>query len=139
MKALTEKIRSIGGRIFTVLRKSGKLTYRQLAKKADTSKSRAFRQVKEIQRRNVYPESVLWEHEEGYEWIRRHFFATLLIFGVQHGIGADTLSLYFKVLRLDTHIGVSPRLYEPDSLSFRMQLSGFKNKLNKIIRMYLKR
>lgn len=108
MKALTEKIRSIGNRIFTVLGKSGKLTYRQLARKAATSKSSSFRQVKGIQRRNVYPESVLWEHEEGYEWIRRHFFATLLIFGVQHGIGADTLSLYFKMLRLDTHIGVSP-------------------------------
>jgi len=109
MKALTEKIRSIGGRIFAALGKPDKLTYRQLAKKASTSKSSAFRQVKGIQRRNVHPESVLWEHEEGYEWIRRHFFATLLIFGVEHGIGAGTLSRYFKVLRLDTHIGVSPR------------------------------
>ena len=108
MKSLTEKIRSIGARIFTVLRESDNLTYRQLAKEANTSKSSAFRQVEGIQRRNVYPESFLWEHEEGYEWIRRHFFATLLIFGVQHGIGADTLSLYFKMLRLDTHIGVSP-------------------------------
>ncbi|MCP4348474.1 MAG: transposase family protein [Desulfobacterales bacterium] len=108
MKALTEKIRSIGLRIFTVLRKSDKLTYSQLAEEADTSKSSAFRQVNGIERRNVYPESVLWEHEEGYEWIRRHFFATLLIFGVQHGIGADALSRYFKMIRLDTHIGVSP-------------------------------
>ena len=108
MKALTEKIRSIGRRIVTALGKPDKLTYEQLAKEANTSKSSAFRQVKGIQRRNVYPESVLWEHEDGHEWIRRHFFATLLIFGVQHGIGADTLSEYFKVLRLDTHIGVSP-------------------------------
>ena len=107
MKALTEKIRSIGGRIFAVLGKSNKLTYRELAKEADTSKSSAFRQVKGIQRRNVYPESVFWEHEEGYEWIRMHFFATLLIFGVEQGLGADTLSRYFKMLRLDTHIGVS--------------------------------
>ncbi|WLE97989.1 MAG: hypothetical protein QTN59_03950 [Candidatus Electrothrix communis] len=97
MKALTEKIRSIGGRVFAALGKSDKLTYEQLAKEANTSKSSAFRQVKGIQRRNIYPESVLWEHEEGYEWIRRHFFATLLIFGVQHGIGADTLSEYFNL------------------------------------------
>ncbi|CAK8717565.1 hypothetical protein GMJAKD_06780 [Candidatus Electrothrix aarhusensis] len=108
MKALTEKIRSIGARIFTVLKKSDNLTYRQLAQEANTSKSSAFRQVEGMQRRDVYPESFLWEHEEGYEWIRRHFFATLLLFGVQHGIGAETLSLYFKILRLDTHIGVSP-------------------------------
>lgn len=38
MKALTEKIRSIGGRIFAVLGKSNKLTYRELAKEADTRK-----------------------------------------------------------------------------------------------------
>ena len=108
MKALTEKIQSTGARIFKVLRKSDNLTYRQLAQEVNTSKSSAFRKVKGMQRRDVYPESFLWEHEEGYEWIRRHFFATLLLFGVQHGIGADTLSLYFKMLRLDTHIGVSP-------------------------------
>ena len=36
------------------------------------------------------------------------FFVTLLIFGVEQGIGANTLSRYFKMLRLDTHIGVSP-------------------------------
>ncbi|MCI5208892.1 MAG: hypothetical protein D3910_08875 [Candidatus Electrothrix sp. ATG2] len=73
MKALTEKIRSIGGRIVTALRKSDKLTYRQLAKEANTSKSSAFRQVKGIQKRNIHPELILWEYEEGYEWIRRHF------------------------------------------------------------------
>ncbi|CAK8711369.1 hypothetical protein KKHLCK_00360 [Candidatus Electrothrix laxa] len=108
MKALTGKIRSIGGRILAALWKSDKLTYRQLAKEAGTSKSSAFRQVKGIQKRNVHPESLFWEHQEGYEWIRMHFFATLLIFGVEQGIGADTLSRYFKMLRLDTHIGVSP-------------------------------
>ena len=108
MKALTEKIRSIGGRIFAALGKSDKLTYRELAEEVNTSKSSAFRQAKGIQRRNVYPESVLWEYEEGYEWIRMHFFATLLIFGVEQGIGGDTLSRYFKMLRLDTHIGISP-------------------------------
>lgn len=108
MKALTEKIRSIGTRIFTVLGKSEKLTYKQLGKEANTSKSSAFRQLKGIEKRNVHPESVLWEHERGYEWLRRHFFATLLIFGVGQGIGADTLSRYFKIIRLDTHIGVSP-------------------------------
>lgn len=108
MKALTEKVRSIGSRIFAALGKPEKLTYRQLAKKAGTSKSSAFRQVKGIQKRDIHPESILWEYEEGYEWLRRHFFATLLIFGIEQGIGADILSRYFKMLRLDTHIGVSP-------------------------------
>lgn len=108
MKILTENIRSIGVRIFTALGKSDKPTCRELAEEVNTSKSSAHRQVQGIQKRNINPESHLWEHEEGYEWIRQHYFATLLMFGVEQGIGADTLSRYFKMLRLDTHIGVSP-------------------------------
>ena len=87
MKALTEKIRSIGVRIFIVLGKSDKPTCRELAKEVNTSKSSAHRQVTGIQRRNINPESCFWEHKEGYEWIRLHFFATLLVFGVEQGIG----------------------------------------------------
>lgn len=126
MKALTEKIRSIGVRIFTALGKSDKPTCRELAKEVNTSKSSAQRQLKGIQRRNVNAESFFWEHKEGYEWIRLHFFATLLIFGVEQGIGADTLSRYFIMLRLDTHIGVSPssirtRLTQLQDLIIRFQ------------------
>jgi len=34
-------------------------------------------------------------------------FATLYIFGLKSGVGADTLSQFFKLIRIDTHVGVS--------------------------------
>lgn len=109
MKALTEIVRSIGGRVYAALRGSKKTpTIRELARQANTSKSSAHRQLQGMKRRDVHPESPFWECDEGYEWIRRLFYATLLLFGVEHGVGADKLSRFFKMLRLDTHIGVSP-------------------------------
>lgn len=109
MKALTETIRAIGGRVYGALTGSKKKpTVRELARQADTSKSSAHRQAQAIKRRDVHPESFLWECAEGYEWQRRLFYATLLLFGVELGVGADKLSKFFKMIRLDTHIGVSP-------------------------------
>lgn len=35
-------------------------------------------------------------------------FAVLYKFGIQHHVGADALSDFFKMIRIDTHVGVSP-------------------------------
>jgi len=35
-------------------------------------------------------------------------FATVYVFGLKAGVGADTLSLFFKMIRIDNHVGVSP-------------------------------
>jgi len=34
-------------------------------------------------------------------------FTALYVFGLKSGIGANTLSLFFKMVRIDTHVGVS--------------------------------
>jgi len=34
-------------------------------------------------------------------------FAALYFFGLKSGVGANTLSLFFKMIRIDTHVGVS--------------------------------
>ena len=34
-------------------------------------------------------------------------FAALYLFGLKAGVGANTLSLFFKMVRIDTHVGVS--------------------------------
>jgi len=35
-------------------------------------------------------------------------FSSLYVFGLKAGVGADTLSLFFKMIRIDTHVGISP-------------------------------
>ena len=72
------------------------------------SKSSAHRHLQAQKQRNQHPESSLWETEAGSAWQRLLVFAALYVFGLKAGVGADTLSLFFKMIRIDTHVGVSP-------------------------------
>jgi hypothetical protein len=47
-------------------------------------------------RRNLHPESALWETEQGSTWLRLLIFAVLYKFGIQNHIGADALSDFFN-------------------------------------------
>lgn len=59
-------------------------------------------------RRDRHPESWLWETEEGQAFLARLLVATLYHFGLRHHVGAEQLSDFLKLLRVDTHLGVSP-------------------------------
>ncbi len=58
-------------------------------------------------KRAQYPESSQWETETGSAWLRLMFFSTLYQFGLKSGIGVDSLSEFFTLVRMDIHIGVS--------------------------------
>jgi hypothetical protein len=61
-----------------------------------------------MERRDVHPESCLWETEAGRLWLTRLVVATLYIFGLKRGVGIETMSEFFAHLRLETHVGCSP-------------------------------
>ena len=65
------------------------------------------RHLQAQEKRNRHPESSLWETEAGGAWLRLQVFAALYVFGLKAGVGADTLTLFFKMTRIDTHVGVS--------------------------------
>jgi hypothetical protein len=50
----------------------------------------------------------LWETEAGEAWLRLMTLAALSTFGLECHVGADKLSQFFKLIRIDTHVGVSP-------------------------------
>jgi hypothetical protein len=50
----------------------------------------------------------LWETEAGEAWLRQLTFAVLYIFGMECHVGAGKLAQFFKLIRIDTHVGVSP-------------------------------
>jgi hypothetical protein len=58
-------------------------------------------------RRNQYPESALWETEAGQAWMKLLVVAVLYTFGMECHVGADKLSHFFKLIRLDAHVGTS--------------------------------
>jgi hypothetical protein len=86
----------------------GKRSLRQIAAATGMAKSSAHRHQQALFRRNQYPESRLWEMASGHQWLQGLVWAVVYVFGVKHGIGNDTLSEFFHLLRLERHIGVSP-------------------------------
>jgi uncharacterized protein DUF6399/IclR-like helix-turn-helix domain-containing protein len=94
--------------IFNAICAHGKQSVRHLAARTGLSKSSVHRHLQAIDRRDRYPESSLWETEAGRAWLSRLVVATLFVFGLKRGVGAETLSEFFSRLRLEAHVGCSP-------------------------------
>lgn len=71
-------------------------------------KSSVQRHQKGIERRHQYPESSFWETAEGAAWLLRLVVGVVYSFGIQQGVGAESLSRFFKAVHLETHVGISP-------------------------------
>ena len=61
-----------------------------------------------MERRDVHPESWVWETEAGRRWLTRLVVATLYTFGLKRGVGMDTMSEFFARLGLERQVGCSP-------------------------------
>jgi len=94
--------------IINAMREHGTQSIRSLADRLGLSKSSVHRHLQAIERRARHPESSLWETEAGRAWLIRLIVATLFVFGLKRGVGADTLSEFCGRLRLDSHVGCSP-------------------------------
>src|SRR4029434_2221368 len=95
-------------RIFNAFCDNTTQSIRQVAQCTGFSKSSVHRLKQAIERRDGYPESWLWETAEGHGWLLRLVVATLYIFGLKRGVGADSISAFFCRLRLESHVGCSP-------------------------------
>jgi hypothetical protein len=93
-----------------------------LAVLVNRSKSSVHRHQKAQARRHQYPESALWETEAGEAWLKLLMVAVLYSFGMECHVGADKLSRFFKLIRIDTHVGIS-------SSALRQQLSRMESLL----------
>ena len=78
--------------IFNAIREHGKQSIRSLADHTGLSKSSVHRHTQAMARRDCHPESWLWETPEGRNWLIRLVVATLFMFGLKRGVGAETLS-----------------------------------------------
>ncbi len=104
----TQAIRATGHTIFAEIAAKGKQSLRTMGKLVGRSKSSVHRHLKALAHRNRHPESEFWETEAGAAWLRLLALSVLYSFGLQHHVGADTLSDFFKLIRIDTHAGFSP-------------------------------
>lgn len=95
-------------RIFNDLCEAGTQSVRHIAQHTGLSKSSAHRLTQAIVRRDIHPESWMWETAEGRRWLTRLVVATLYTFGLKRGVGLDTMSEFFSHLHLETQVGSSP-------------------------------
>jgi hypothetical protein len=86
----------------------GRQGVRRIAQQTGLSKSSVHRLTHAMARRDIHPESWLWETAEGRQWLTRLMGATLYTFGFQRGVGVDTMSAFFTRLRLERQVGCSP-------------------------------
>src|SRR5215468_2757992 len=94
--------------ICNAIREHGQQSVRHLAERIGLSKSSVHRHLQAIKRRDGSPEASLWETEAGRHWLIRLVVATLFVFGLKRGVGAETLSEFFGRLHLEAHVGCSP-------------------------------
>jgi len=105
------------------------------------SKSSVHRRVTAIKKRDLYPESHLWETKEGTKWLRLLYFGAILFFVVHLGIGAEKLSLFFKFLRLNNRIAISPSVIKKNAVKISELLDQYqeeqqsKHKLNEPLKI----
>jgi len=100
--------KSVG--IFHAICEHGKQSVRHLAARTGLSKSSVHRHLQAIDRRERSPESSLWETEAGRTWLIRLVVATVFVFGLKRGVGAETLSEFFGRRHLEGRGGGTQRL-----------------------------
>jgi len=116
----TIRLRDI--KIFATIKETGQQSIRKIAKIAGLSKDKVQRGLNAILKRNIHPESEFWFTVAGQKWLHILVCGVLLEFGIKGNQGADRISNFFKRVRLDKHIGVSPT-------SLRTLLKGMENQL----------
>jgi len=94
--------------IFNSLCGNATQSIRQLAHQSGFSKSSVHRLKQAMEHRDRYPESWLWETEEGRRWCIRLVVASLYTFSLKRGVGVETICEFFVRLRLEMHVGCSP-------------------------------
>lgn len=94
-------------KVFLAVSSQGSQTMRAIAKATGISKSSVHRHRQAILRRNQQPESCLWESQAGAHWLKLLVLATIFVFCFKRGVGCESLAEFFRLLRLERHVGVS--------------------------------
>lgn len=110
MTTIANRIQKRNNKVLDILEKVSNASLRIIAKLAGLSKDAVSRALKSLERRNVYPESSLWEIEIGQIWLCRLLIAVMLEFGIKGGVGAERISAFFYLIRLEKNLAVSPNV-----------------------------
>ncbi len=105
---MTFTIRERRQQVADFLKTQGRVTLSVIAEATGLSRSSVHRHQQSIEDRQQYPESSVWETAVGYRWLVRLVIAVVYHFGIKQGVGAESLSAFFKAIHLEKHVGSSP-------------------------------
>lgn len=100
-------IRERSQKVADCIKANAKQGIESMAAAIGISKSSVYRHQQAIARRKQHPESTRWETPAGSAWLLRLVIGVIYHFGIKHGVGAESLSVFFKAVHLDTHVGSS--------------------------------
>ena len=104
MKSVRERDR----KVFNELKEGGRRSLRKTGAACKLSKDAVRRALRTLAGRNVHPESELLETDAGRGFVYRLILAAILVFGLKNNAGAERLSEFFHLMRLEKRVGVSP-------------------------------
>jgi hypothetical protein len=81
---------------------------RKIAAATGLSKDSVARSLEAVSKRDKYPESQFWETEAGQAWLCLLVVGVLYVFGMKGNQGAERMSEFLKLIRVNSHVGVSP-------------------------------
>lgn len=105
---MTSTIRERRQQVADFLKTQGRAALNAIAETTGLSRSSVHRHQQSIERAKQYPETSEWETPQGYRWLVRLVIAVVYHFGIKQGVGAESLSAFFKAIHLNTHVGHSP-------------------------------
>lgn len=113
-------------KVFRCLGDKTEPSIRMIASKTGIPKSSVSRHKSRIKRRQRYPESSFWETEAGGAWLKILVFGVIYCFGVKGGIGSESLSSFFHLLRLEEHFGCSASALGKLEAEFRKGIESYE-------------
>ena len=98
---------------------------RKIAEKISTPKSNIHRHLSNRKKRVEQMGHDFFETQEGIEWLCRLLFSTIFIFGIQAGVGSETISLYFHTIFISVYVGVSANVIRKIKNEMRIVISDY--------------
>jgi hypothetical protein len=126
--SIAAAVRIRDSRVFANIIEYGRRSLRKIAQATGLSKSSVARSLDAMDRRNKYPESHLWETDEGQAWLRILVLAAIYVFGIKGNQGAERVTEFFELIRVNTHVGTSPSALRDMMRRMEEELVEFQRK-----------
>jgi len=93
--------------LYKILKNTDGASLRKIVKQLSIPKSSIQRHKHNQQSRVASMGHDFFETEVGFEWLRQLFFSVIFIFGIQSGVGAETISIFFNFILVSLYAGSS--------------------------------